>query len=151
MFLVSSYGCLCPIYWSHVLTGEWRCSWCSADRWCSNYIWVINNLIDNQSAPYIRDLTVSLWRFSCHIFKFTGYWYFKGQHWVQCYLIISYIMMYMGDCFKLLILTLIYWYFFLHQFISDFGVALIWYTGTWKCLPSVLGHNEFVHWINIKM
>ena len=27
-----------------VLSGEWRC-WSSADRWCSNYIWVINNLI----------------------------------------------------------------------------------------------------------
>ena len=24
---------------------EWRCSWSSADRRCSNYIWVINNLI----------------------------------------------------------------------------------------------------------
>ena len=25
---------------------EWRCSWSSADRRCSNYIWVINSLID---------------------------------------------------------------------------------------------------------
>ena len=25
----------------------WRCSWISADRWCSNYIWVINNFIAN--------------------------------------------------------------------------------------------------------
>ena len=24
---------------------EWRCSWSSADRRCSNYIWVINNFI----------------------------------------------------------------------------------------------------------
>ena len=24
---------------------EWRCSWSSAHRWCSNYIWVINNYI----------------------------------------------------------------------------------------------------------
>ena len=38
-------GCLCAIYWSHVLSGEWRSSWSSADRRCSNYIWVINNLI----------------------------------------------------------------------------------------------------------
>ena len=36
-------------------SGEWRCSWSSADRRCSNYIWVIINLI---SVPYIRDLTV---------------------------------------------------------------------------------------------
>ena len=28
-----------------VLSGEWRCSWSSADRRCSNHILVINNLI----------------------------------------------------------------------------------------------------------
>ena len=32
MFLVSSCSCLCPIHWSQVLSGEWRCSWSSADR-----------------------------------------------------------------------------------------------------------------------
>ena len=46
------------LYWSHVLSWEWRCSWSSADRRCSNYIWVINNLIAHQGATYIRDLTV---------------------------------------------------------------------------------------------
>ena len=45
MILVSSCICLCPIYWSQVLSRERRCSWSSADRRCSNYIWVINNLI----------------------------------------------------------------------------------------------------------
>ena len=25
---------------------KWRCSWSSADRRCTNYIWVINNFID---------------------------------------------------------------------------------------------------------
>ena len=54
MFLVSSCSCLYPIHWSQVLSREWRCSWSSADRRCSNYIWVMNNLI----ASYIRDLTV---------------------------------------------------------------------------------------------
>ena len=54
MFLVSSCSCLCPIQWSR----EWRCSWSSADRRCSNYIWVINNFIAYQGATYIRDLTV---------------------------------------------------------------------------------------------
>ena len=29
---------------NHVLR-EWRCNWSSADRRCSNYIWVINNFI----------------------------------------------------------------------------------------------------------
>ena len=41
-----------------MLSREWRCSWSSADRRCSNYIWVINNLIAYLSASYIRDLTV---------------------------------------------------------------------------------------------
>ena len=57
MFPVSSCICLCPIYWSHVLSGKW-CSWSSADRQCSNYIWVTNNLISHKGGPYIRDLTV---------------------------------------------------------------------------------------------
>ena len=58
MILVSSCVCLCPIFWSRVLNREWRCSWSSADRRCSYYIWVINNLIAYKGAPYIRDLTV---------------------------------------------------------------------------------------------
>ena len=33
---------------------EWRCSWSSAGRRCSNYIWVVNNFIANQGAVYIR-------------------------------------------------------------------------------------------------
>ena len=58
MLLISSCSCLYPIRWSQVLSWEWRCSWSSADRRCSNYIWVINNLIVYLSATYIRDLTV---------------------------------------------------------------------------------------------
>ena len=58
MLLVSSCSCLYPIRWSQVLSWEWRCSWSNADRRCSNYIWVINNLIGYQSASYIRDLAV---------------------------------------------------------------------------------------------
>ena len=45
MFLVSSCSCLRSIHWSQVLSWEWRCSWGSADRRCSNYIWVINDFI----------------------------------------------------------------------------------------------------------
>ena len=37
---------------------EWRCSWSSVDRQCSNYIWVVNNFIAYKGVPYIRDLTV---------------------------------------------------------------------------------------------
>ena len=45
MFIVLSCGGLCAIFWSQVLSRKWRCSWSSADRWCSNYIWMINNFI----------------------------------------------------------------------------------------------------------
>ena len=58
MFLVSSWDCLYPICCRQVLSREWRCSWSSADRRCSNYIWVIDNLIAYWSASYIRDLTL---------------------------------------------------------------------------------------------
>ena len=58
MILISSWSRLCPTLWSQVLSREWRCSWSSADRRCSNYIWVIDNLIAHYSASYIRDLTV---------------------------------------------------------------------------------------------
>ena len=44
------------------LSWEWRCSWSSADRRCSNYIWVINNFIAYYGAPYIRGLTVFEWK-----------------------------------------------------------------------------------------
>ena len=58
MLLESACSCLRATYWSQVLSGEWRCSWSSADRRCSNYIWLINNLIVYKGAAYIRDLTV---------------------------------------------------------------------------------------------
>ena len=58
MFLVSSCSCLREIHWSQMLSWEWRCSWSSAVRRCSNYIWVINNFIAYEGATYIRGLTV---------------------------------------------------------------------------------------------
>ena len=42
-----------------MLSREWRCSWSSADRRCSNYIWVIDNLIAYMGASYIRGFTVN--------------------------------------------------------------------------------------------
>ena len=61
MILVSSCSCLCPIHWSQVWSREWRCSWSSADRRCSNYIWVKSTiLLPTKSASYIRGLTVRL-------------------------------------------------------------------------------------------
>ena len=41
-----------------VLGWNWRCSWSSANRRCSNYIWVINNFIAYLGVTYIRDFTV---------------------------------------------------------------------------------------------
>ena len=58
MIVVSPCSCLWPIHWSHVLSWEWRCSWSSADRRCSNYIWMINNFIAKLGVSYIRGLTV---------------------------------------------------------------------------------------------
>ena len=58
MLLESACSCLCATYWSQVLIGEWRCSWSSGDRRCSNYIWLINNSIAFKCVAYIRDLTV---------------------------------------------------------------------------------------------
>ena len=45
MFLVSYCSCLYPARWSQVLSREWRCCYSSADRRCSNYIWVIKILL----------------------------------------------------------------------------------------------------------
>ena len=42
-----------------VVSREWRCSWSSADRWCSNYISVIHKFIAYLGVAYIRGLTVS--------------------------------------------------------------------------------------------
>ena len=58
MLLVSF--CFCPMYWRQVSCRELRCSWSSADRRCSNYIWVINDFTAHSGAPYLRGLMVSL-------------------------------------------------------------------------------------------
>ena len=58
MFLVLPCSRLCQIHESQVLSREWRCNWSSADRQCSNYIWVINNFIGYWGVPYIRGFMV---------------------------------------------------------------------------------------------
>ena len=60
MFLVSSCSCLWPIYWGQLLSRDWRCSWSSTDRPCSNHIWVINHFIAYSGSFYIRRFTVFL-------------------------------------------------------------------------------------------
>ena len=58
MFLISSCNWFSPIHWSQMLSREWRCSWSSIDRWCSNCIWVINNFIAYWGEAYIGGLMV---------------------------------------------------------------------------------------------
>ena len=48
------------IHWSQVFSREWRCSWSSTDRWCSNYIWVINNFIVSWDVSYTIGLMVCI-------------------------------------------------------------------------------------------
>ena len=76
MLLVSSCSYFYPIRWSQVLSWECWCSWRSTNRRCSNYIWVINNLIAYWSASYIRDLTVGAFPFVT-----VGMWW-KVRGWV---------------------------------------------------------------------
>ena len=54
---------LCNLLKSQVVSREWRCSWSSADRRCSNYIWVINNFIACYGVTYIRGLMVVGFKF----------------------------------------------------------------------------------------
>ena len=52
-----------------VLSWQWRCSWSSADRRCSIYIWAINNFITYWGVAYIRGLTVNkkVFYVACHL------------------------------------------------------------------------------------
>ena len=86
MIPVSSWSCLWPIHWSQVLSREWRCSWGSADRRCSNYIWVIDNYIAHKGATYIRDLTVlsCAVMIQCTDVSVNYYTPNIGLHWYHC-------------------------------------------------------------------
>ena len=77
-----SCGCLCRIPWSQMFSREWRCSWSSADRRCSNYIWVIDNFIAYQGTPYIRGFTVIISEVSWHSPKGNFTW--PGQY-LKCF------------------------------------------------------------------
>ena len=67
------------VYWSQVLSGEWRCSWSSANRRCSNYIWVINKCIAYYGATYIRGFRIdTFFTQSCKWFDKVLNW--KDQH-----------------------------------------------------------------------
>ena len=61
MFLVSSWSCPCPIHWSQVFSREWGCSWSSADRRCSNYIWVRLILEPHNMFDLPKPIFLILW------------------------------------------------------------------------------------------
>ena len=42
------------------ISREWKCSWSSAERRCSNCIWVINKFIAYWGATFVRGSTVDL-------------------------------------------------------------------------------------------
>ena len=67
MIFISSCSCFCLIYWSKVLSKLWRCCWSSADRRCSNYIWMMNNYVAYSGVAYFRGLMVPLYQLVCII------------------------------------------------------------------------------------
>ena len=74
-----------------MLSWEWRCSWSSADRRCSNCIWVINNFIAYWGATYIRGFTVndcsdSLMQTYCGIASDWRYHSLALSHWFEIWL-----------------------------------------------------------------
>ena len=89
MILVSSCSCLRPNHWSQVLSREWRCSRSSADRRCSDYIWLTNKFA-YLGTSYIRGFMVfptKLLIYShCNINNlgklfWVGIYQFKIAHW----------------------------------------------------------------------
>ena len=90
MILVASCSCLCRIRWSLVLGREWKCSWSSADRRCSNHICVINKIVVDQGAIYIRCLTVRASILGHHWFRLRPMACFvRKQYLDQCWLIVG--------------------------------------------------------------
>ena len=66
MILISSCNCLCPIHRNQMSSREWRYSWSSADRRCSNSILVISNFIAYSGALFNRGVAVYI--FSLNIY-----------------------------------------------------------------------------------
>ena len=57
-----------PIHWNQVLSRE-RCSWSSAERRCSNYIWAIINLL-----PTKVRLILDVWRYITYSYWHGCWW-----------------------------------------------------------------------------
>ena len=53
------------MYWSQVLSREWRCSWSSADRWRSKYILSDQRIYCLQGASDISGFDGNTWNLPC--------------------------------------------------------------------------------------
>ena len=111
MILVSSCCCLCSIHWGQLLSREWRCSWSSTDRRCSNYIWMIINFISINvhlilevwlylSQCHSKIQLIIFWdNFSCYT-KDTSLpaWYIEPSFVCQCFM--CWIELFKGNTYK---------------------------------------------------
>ena len=79
MFVVSSSWCFRPIHWNQVLSREWRCSWSSTDRRCSNCILMIQQLHCLLRCAYTRGLT--------ELFLYNHLRTFLSKCWTSCKII----------------------------------------------------------------
>ena len=150
MFLVLSCICLCPIHWSQVLSREWRCSWSSADRQWSKYIWVINNFIAYWGAFYIRGLKAYLWglkNLGHHYFGVMACHVFSGKSYLQPMLTNSDWSDYINKIMTRKMKMSAKWrpfcsgFFILEYFLSPFNCAsimikLLQYISTWNKMPT---------------
>ena len=145
MILISSWSRLCPILWSHVLSREWRCSWSSADRRCSNYIWVIDSSIAYQGASYIRDLTVTQWGRD----KMAAIFQTTLSNAFSCMKMLQFQLRYLWSLFLRVQLTIVHhwfwWWLGTDQATSHYLNQ--WLLVYWRIYAS-LGLNELSNWIH---
>ena len=72
MFIVPSCSCLCSIYWSLVLSREWRCSWSSADTASTTSEWSAILL------PSKVWLILAVWQYSNMVYMNMRQWHFDA-------------------------------------------------------------------------
>ena len=88
-----------PIHWSQVLSREWRCSWSSADRRCSNYILVMKKYCLLRCSLYWRIDGMSAWKacFNDHTWSKYARWVFNVN---ECVIISQHQRHHTGDLLR---------------------------------------------------
>ena len=79
MFLISSCICLCAIHWCQVLSWEWRYSWSSADRRCSNHTSEWSTSLLPIKVPLTSEVGISSINSYYHCRFLEG----NQQHWIN--------------------------------------------------------------------